>query len=129
MYESGRLGNVRCNIFEILGVLSDGSYALCGIGESIPELVFGSARSDSLASVWRQSPMLVRLRAAIPGELKGVCARCIMRSRCLGHCIAQNYYAARDLTAPYYMCQEAFEQGLFPASRLQSEPAVGAVSG
>ncbi|MDP2941275.1 MAG: SynChlorMet cassette radical SAM/SPASM protein ScmF [Candidatus Omnitrophota bacterium] len=122
MFETGRAGCAQCNIFEILGVLGDGSYALCGIGETIPELVFGNARQDRLSDIWRDAPMLARIRELIPGHLKGVCAQCLLRNRCLGQCIAQNYYSTFDLTAPFTMCQEAFEQGFFPASRLRVIP-------
>ncbi|MCM8787651.1 MAG: SynChlorMet cassette radical SAM/SPASM protein ScmF, partial [Candidatus Omnitrophica bacterium] len=37
-------GFLICKIFNILGVLSDGFYALCGIGRTIPELIFGDAK-------------------------------------------------------------------------------------
>lgn len=129
MFEAGRAGCARCTIFEILGVLGDGSYALCGIGETIPELVFGNARQDRLAEIWRAAPMLMRVREMIPGHLKGVCAQCLLRNRCLGHCTAQNYYVTHDLCAPFTMCQEAFEQGFFPASRLRASPEASIVTG
>jgi len=41
-----------CGILGILGVLANGSYALCGIGETVPELVFGHATTDRLEDVW-----------------------------------------------------------------------------
>ena len=37
-----------CGILEKIGVLSDGSYALCGIGESVEDLTFGHSAKDSL---------------------------------------------------------------------------------
>jgi len=111
-------GCYQCGILGILGVLSDGSYALCGIGELLPELVFGQAGRDTLDGVWHRHPLLRALREGLPGRLKGVCSLCTMKQICLGSCIAQNLYRARDLWAPFWFCEEARRQDLFPKSRL-----------
>lgn len=118
MYGEAGDGCSRCGVFGILGVLSDGSYALCGIGEQVPELIFGHASRDKLADVWADNPVLREIRAGIPGKLEGICGECVMKSLCLGSCVAQNYYATRDLFAPFWYCEEARKLGLFPASRL-----------
>lgn len=107
-----------CGIKNILGVLATGKYALCGIGEQIPELIFGDARKDSLETIWNENPVLLKIREEIPTKLKGICARCLLKSKCLGSCVAQNYYRSKDLTAPFWFCEMAEEAGLFPASRL-----------
>jgi SynChlorMet cassette radical SAM/SPASM protein ScmF len=107
-----------CGILGILGVIPTGHYALCGIGEHIPGLVFGQAGADNLEEVWMEGEVLQELREGMPGRLGGVCTRCLMRHRCLGSCIAQNYYDAGTLWAPFWFCQQAEEGGLFPASRL-----------
>jgi len=110
-----------CGILGILGVLADGSYALCGIGATVPEMVFGHAAHDSLRDVWLGHPTLLSLREGLPHRLSGVCARCFFKRICLGSCIAQNYYRARDLWAPFWYCEEAHRHGLFPESRLPPE--------
>lgn len=110
-----------CNIKGILGVLADGSYALCGIGETIPELVFGHVERDRLAGVWEGNPVLKDIRDGLPGCLQGVCAGCLMQTACLGNCVAQNYYSTESLWAPYYYCAEAFEEGQFPETRLKTD--------
>lgn len=107
-----------CGILGILGVIPAGQYALCGIGEHIPELVFGKVGEDSLEEVWVKNQVLRELREGIPSKLEGVCARCLMKHLCLGSCVAQNYYMAGNLWAPFWFCQQAEEIGLFPASRL-----------
>ena len=107
-----------CRIKSILGLLSDGSYALCGIGAHIPELVFGRAGVDRLADIWVNHPILNLIRYGVPSELKGVCGRCVMKNICLGSCVAQNYYQKTDLLAPYWFCEEADRFGFFPDSRL-----------
>lgn len=109
----------RCGILGIMGVLSDGSYALCGIGEAIPELVFGHAAKDRLEDVWRNEPVLNDLRSGLPNRLKGVCGECVMQEMCLANCLAQNYYSNQDLWSSFWYCEEARSKGLFPESRLK----------
>jgi SynChlorMet cassette radical SAM/SPASM protein ScmF len=108
-----------CGILGILGVLAGGTYALCGIGEQIPDLVFGRIGEDPLQSIWRENAVLKALRQKLPDELEGVCSRCLMKGRCLGSCVAQNYYNSGNLFAPFWFCRQAEEAGLFPASRLR----------
>jgi SynChlorMet cassette radical SAM/SPASM protein ScmF len=115
---SGRDGCGVCGIFSILGVLATGQYSLCGIGSQVPELVFGQAGKDHLADVWFRTPLLRKIRQGLPGQLTGICGRCLMKNLCLGSCLAQNYYRAKSIWAPFWLCAEAEESGLFPASRL-----------
>ena len=107
-----------CGIFGILGVIASGHYALCGIGEQVPDLVFGRVRKGELEKIWRENAFLMALRAGLPTRLEGVCGRCLMKERCLGSCIAQNYYSKGSLWASNWFCEQAEEAGLFPASRL-----------
>ena len=106
-----------CGIFGILGVLAGGSYALCGIGEQVPDLVFGHAAGDRLEEVWRESPVLKEIRDGLPGRLEGICAECLMKRICLGSCLAQGYYTNRRLWAPFWFCERAERAGLFPVTR------------
>ncbi|MBF0406083.1 MAG: SynChlorMet cassette radical SAM/SPASM protein ScmF [Candidatus Riflebacteria bacterium] len=111
----------KCGIKNIIGVLSDGSYALCGIGSLIPELIFGKATETELENIWNDSPMLNMIRSEVPSKLEGVCGKCIHNQLCLGSCIAQNYYSTRRITAPYWYCEDAFKAGLFPLTRLKPD--------
>jgi len=108
-----------CGIMGILGILADGSYALCGIGATVPELIFGHASRDALKKVWLNSSTLRQIRMGLPGKLQGVCSECVMKHICMGSCVAQNYYRHRDLWAPYWYCEEAYNRGLFPKTRLR----------
>jgi len=108
-----------CGIRGILGVLGNGSYALCGIGETVPELVFGDAAKDALADVWRDNAVLNEIRGGLPRKLDGICGDCLMKGVCLGSCIAQNYYRSRNLWAPFWFCEEASKLGLFPETRVR----------
>ena len=106
-----------CGILGILGVLADGSYALCGLGTAEPGLLFGQGGHDLLVDVWQKHPVLQELREGLPGKLTGICRACLLKSICLGSCLAQNYYRSKDLWSPYWYCQEADRVGLFPVSR------------
>jgi SynChlorMet cassette radical SAM/SPASM protein ScmF len=123
MYGREGSGCGICGINGITGVLANGSYALCGIGEHVPELVFGHVSKDPLADVWKDNPVLREIREGLPRRLGGICGECLMRGVCLGSCIAQNYYRSRDLWAPHWYCEEARRLGLFPEARLAARAA------
>jgi len=107
-----------CGVLNILGVLADGSYALCGIGQTVPEMVFGHAACDKLKDIWWYNNVLTQLRQGLPDQLQGVCHMCVMRGRCRGQCVAENFCLNKNLWASYWYCEAAYQQGLFPGSRL-----------
>ena len=111
-------GNHVVAIFTILGVLHDGTYALCGIGTSVPELCFGNAKTSHVREIWEHTEVLQQIRTRLPKDLKGICARCVVRNVCLGQCVANNYYVAKDLFAGHQFCEEALSAGAFPQTRL-----------
>lgn len=108
-----------CGILGILGVLADGSYAWCGIGESVPELVFGHAAIKRLEKVWLETNVLENLREGFATKLEGVCAECLLKGICLGTCVAQNYYRSKSLWSANWYCEGARKAGLFPETRLK----------
>lgn len=124
MYGGQAFACGHCNVTHILGVLADGSYALCGIGETVPELIFGHASRVSMDALWHGHAVLRDIRAGLPGRLGGVCSDCLMKGACQGYCIAQNFNATRNLWAPFWYCEEARRLGLFPASRLKNQGAL-----
>jgi len=111
----------KCGILNVLGLLSGGEMALCGIGTTRPELIYGHIADDDLQKVWYESPKLKQLREQIPGRLEGICARCLHRDTCLGTCVANNFHESGRLNAAYFFCQKAQELGLFPQSRQKME--------
>lgn len=121
MFGENRDGCGRCGILEILGVLANGAYALCGIGEVVPELVFGHAEADPLREVWDSHSLLLEIREGMPHRLEGICRSCLMKNICLGSCIAQNYYRHKSVWSSFWYCQEAQRLGLFPKSRVMPE--------
>lgn len=117
-------GCVSCGIRGILGVLANGSYALCGIGQTVPDLIFGHASKDRLEDVWRDSTVLNVIREGLPHRFEGICGKCLMLGSCMGSCLAQNYYTGRDFWAPYWYCDMAYREGLFPETRIKPDPSL-----
>ncbi len=107
-----------CGIRGIIGVLATGYYALCGIGATVPELVFGKVGKDRLEDVWRNNAILKEVREGLPEKLSGTCTRCLMKDLCMGSCIAQNYYATGKIYGSYWFCERAEEAGVFPKTRM-----------
>jgi len=106
-----------CGIFGVLGVLSSGHLAMCGIGVQMPDLCYGLLKKDTVSDIWNSHPMLTDLRANVPAKFEGVCGECILRDVCLGSCIANNYLLTNTLTGSNWFCQSADEALRFPASR------------
>ena len=107
-----------CGIFNILGILGDGSISICGIGSTVDTLILGRITKDKIEDIWRDSAVLKEIREYVPSKLKGVCGQCMMKKYCLGKCRAEAYYTEGSLLAPLGFCQTAYNEGLFPESRL-----------
>lgn len=107
-----------CGIKNIISVLPDGSYAICGIGKSIAELRLGRADKDPLAEIWENSPTLIDIRNSLPDKLRGVCQQCLLKYLCLGKCAVQTYPRDSGVWKSFWYCQEAYDKGLFPVTRL-----------
>jgi len=112
------VGSGGCSIMNILGILSTGHIAMCGIGVQVPDLCYGKLGEDHIEAVWTSNTALIDMRAKLPYSLEGICSRCLMRTQCLGSCVAQNYNIDKSLTAPFWFCAQAEANDLFPNSRL-----------
>jgi hypothetical protein len=60
-----------CGIHGILGVLGNGTYALCGIGETVPDLVFGDAEKDPSGMSGTTHPCFWNCVKDSPGASRG----------------------------------------------------------
>lgn len=112
--------NAECNILNILGIVSTGNISICGIGREVKGLVMGNIREDSLRDIWINSPVLAALRDLVPKKMEGVCRRCILKGICLGSCRADAFVLSGSLATPFWICQEAYDKGLFPEQRIVS---------
>jgi radical SAM protein with 4Fe4S-binding SPASM domain len=88
---------------------------------NVPELVFGNAANDRLNVVWKTNEILLELREGIPDRFEGICGSCHMKRVCYASCIAQNYYRSKSLWKPYWFCDEAYKQDLFPKTRISTK--------
>jgi SynChlorMet cassette radical SAM/SPASM protein ScmF len=115
----GRTGD--CGVLRILGILGNGDIALCGIGRTCPELVYGRLGRDSIREIWFSDPTILGLRRALTDvdTLPGVCARCLFVRVCRTGCVANNYSETGSLIAPTWLCAEADRRGFFPPARAQ----------
>jgi SynChlorMet cassette radical SAM/SPASM protein ScmF len=106
-----------CAILNILGIVENGDVSFCGIQRVEQDLVMGNVARDRIETIWKSHPLLRKMRDVIPSRLEGICGRCFFKKKCMGSCLACTYYLEKKLTAPYWVCQEAFEKGLFPETR------------
>ena len=110
-----------CGVRGILGVLGTNQYALCGIGSTCSEFVYGRLGKDSVRDIWLSNPTVLHLRRALAdvGSFPGICVRCIFARTCRTGCVADNYVRTGQLIATEWMCAEALRRGVFPSARAQ----------
>ncbi len=112
---NNRIG--RCHILNIIGLLSDGSVSICGIGKTEPSLVAGVAGGTPLETIWKEGAVFQSLRKNLPKKLGGACKSCIFKGTCMGYCVANSYTTKGDLFGGYWLCEQANINGSFPESR------------
>lgn len=117
MRRGGRTGD--CGVLGVLGFLGSGEIVLCGIGRTVPELVYGHLGKDSIRDIWLHHPTILELRRALADEERfpGICGECNLAKRCRTGCVAQNFVDGRQLMWPNALCAEAERHGEFPATR------------
>jgi len=110
-----------CGINTTLGILGTGEIALCGIGQTIPELVYGQLGKNSIKDIWLSHPTILQLRRDLDNtrEYPGICGSCIHARSCRTGCVAHNYVYSGRLVFPDWLCDEANRQEMFPKTRLR----------
>jgi SynChlorMet cassette radical SAM/SPASM protein ScmF len=110
-----------CGTSTTLGILGTGEIALCGIGQTIPELVYGHLGENSIRDIWLSHPAILQLRRDLDNtrEYPGVCGSCIHAKSCRTGCVAKNYVYSGKLVFPDWLCDEANREGVFPKTRLR----------
>jgi len=97
----------RCNPFNLISILPDGRYSLCGIGVTNKQLTFGNINQD-----------INKVFPNLKITPKGICAKCKQFNLCHCHCLAYSISEYNSLNGPFPLCQEAYEKGLFPKNEL-----------
>ena len=117
MRRGGHTGD--CGVLGILGFLGSDEIVLCGIGRTIPELVYGRLGKDSIRDIWLHHPTILELRRTLDDveSYPGICGECNLAKRCRTGCVAQNFVDGRQLVWPDALCVEAERRGEFPATR------------
>jgi len=125
----GRTGD--CGVLGILGILGNGDIALCGIGRTVAELVYGKLGRDSIRDIWLSNPTVLGLRQALADvdAMPNPCAKCLFVRTCRTGCVANNYTESGSLIAPSWLCAEADRRGVFPANRAQRRRPSGGRNG
>ena len=118
-----------CKILNICGILSNGDVSICGIGRRSEALMMGNVKDKSIAQIWRQGVLFRDIREKIPFEMEGICGKCLFKFHCLGFCRADVLAAKRPLTDPYSLCEEVFQKGLFPKSRILNKTEFALIKG
>jgi SynChlorMet cassette radical SAM/SPASM protein ScmF len=116
---NGIIGN--CGVITNLGILGSGEISLCGIGKTVPDMVFGRL-GDSIREIWLSHSMLLQLRRELEdlSSYPGICRDCIHARTCHTGCVANNYVDRSRLVWPSAFCAEADMRGLFPDARRRS---------
>ena len=116
--QRGLASGDRCSFLNLLGILANGDVSFCGMGYKVPDYIFGNAIDTPIPAIWNQNPTLEEIRTKIPGQLEGICSNCVMKWTCQGACRANAYETFGSITAPSRGCQDLYEQGTFPKSRM-----------
>ncbi|MEI6102823.1 MAG: radical SAM protein [Methanothrix sp.] len=111
-----------CGVITNLGILGSGEISLCGIGRSVPDMVFGRLGADSIRDIWLCHPRVLELRRELTdvAAYPGICGDCIHAGACRTGCVANNYVDQSRLVWPSAFCAEAEERGIFPEARRKS---------
>ncbi len=108
-----------CGVDHILGILGNGDIALCGIGQNLPEFIYGNISTDSIRNIWLNHPLVKELRHELRdfNNYPELCRNCIYMRKCRTGCVVQNYTNFEKLIWPQSICLYAEENGLFKDSR------------
>ncbi len=116
-----------CGVDHILGILGSGDIALCGIGRTMPEFIYGNIATSSIRDIWLNHPAVLKLRSDLR-DFTGypeLCRNCIFLRRCRTSCVVQNYSDYGRLIWPSDLCLKAEESGLFSDTRKRKTGSKG----
>ena len=102
-----------CHWSNMVGVLPDGTLALCASVTERELVAHRVKRLGDIANIYENSPFFQAVKAT-PDRLTGICGKCVYRGLCLGYCRVYAYSYYGKLDAPFPPCQILYEAGLFP---------------
>lgn len=92
-------------------VKSDGTLYPCA-DAALPAFRLGNLRTENLADIWENSPVLQELRALNIDSMNPKCSACSVRYLCAGNCRGENYQTTKDIKSPHFKCEEIYESVL-----------------
>jgi SynChlorMet cassette radical SAM/SPASM protein ScmF len=107
-----------CGYTSSLSILANGNVSICSLGKQVDRYIFGHVSQIDVKNVWENNPFLKEVHEDVHLRLKGICSNCIFRKECAGSCRAEALTAYGDFFAPASRCQEYYESGNFPGSKL-----------
>jgi SynChlorMet cassette radical SAM/SPASM protein ScmF len=122
--EISRYALCTCKIHNICGILSNGDVSICGIGRRKRDLIMGNVKENGITGIWQEGGIFKEIREQVPFHLQGICGRCLFKYHCLGFCRADLLSNNQSLQDPFGMCEEAFQKGLFPESRILKDSEI-----
>lgn len=115
-------GNIGiCPFHSLLSILANGDISFCGFGYSEPQWIMGNIWNTDIKELWKNHPLILEARENIPSKFEGVCAHCILKWQCKGHCRALAVEVCNSLIASDSSCQNLYDAGLFPRYLLDYE--------
>lgn len=108
----------HCGYKSSLSILANGNVSICSLGKQVSKYIFGHVSSINIKEIWQDHPILADIHEGTHSKLKGICSNCIFRKQCLGGCRAEALCTYDDFFAPHPRCQEFYDSGEFPESRL-----------
>ena len=108
-----------CGVDHVLGILGTGDVALCGIGRTMPEFLYGNIATSSIRDIWLNHTGIAKLRHDLYDfdNYHELCRNCIYMRKCRTGCVVLNYSDFGNLIWPNSICLHAEENGLFKDSR------------
>lgn len=105
----------------MIGIGPTGIVSLCHVSNWDERFIFGDLTISSLTEIWTSSPALERFRSQNPDDLLGICGNCLARTLCRGGCRLHAVSRYGDLMAPDPQCQDAYNNGQFPAHAIEDD--------
>lgn len=107
--------------YNLAGINSAGEFGIChrmNEGSPLAASFPGPDQHTEIVNPWYTHPLFHELRKVGAGTLKGICKNCRHNEACRGNCRLAAYASYHDLYAPYPICQQIYDMGLFPESAL-----------
>jgi len=102
----------------MVGVNHMGEICLCHYVTDEKPYIAGKINKKNLANLWFNTKVFKNIRKINWKTLKGICSNCIYVKQCRGLCRLLTFQKYKNIYAPYPLCQELYENGLFPKENI-----------